>query len=73
MPTMRLLEQWVDWSVIHSGFTDVLAEMSLRVTMSSAFNQMLRQLDMRVRLSGFVSHFCLFSNLKFVFIVYFSF
>lgn len=71
MPAMWLLEQWVDWSVIHSGFTE--AEMSLRVTMSSAFNQMIHQLDMRVHLSGFVSHICLFSNLKFVFIVYFSF
>lgn len=73
MPAMWLLEQWVDWSVIHSGFTDVLAEMSLRVTMSHAFNQMLHQLDMCVHLSDFVSNFYLFSNLKFVFIVYFSF
>ena len=73
MPTVWLLEQWVDWSVIHSGFTDVLAEMSLGVTMSGALNQMPHQLDMRVHLSGFVSHFYLFSNLKFVFIVYFSF
>lgn len=60
MPAMWLLEQWVDWGVIHSGFTDVLAEMNLGVTMSGAFNQMLHQLDMCVHLSDLVSNLLLF-------------
>lgn len=60
MLAMWLLEQWVDWSVIHLGFTDVLAEMSLGVTMSGAFNQMIHQLDMCVHLSDFVSNLLLY-------------
>lgn len=60
MPAMCLLEQWVDWGVIHSGFTDVLAEMSLGITMSGAFNQMLYQLGMCVHLSDLVSNLLLF-------------
>lgn len=60
MPAMWLLELWVDWGVIHSGFTDVLAEMSLGVTMSGAFNQMLHQLGMCVHLSDLVSNLLLF-------------
>lgn len=60
MPAMWLLEQWVDWGAIHSGFTDVLAEMSLGVTMSGAFNQMLHQLGMCVHLSDLVSNLLLF-------------
>lgn len=60
MPAMWLLEQWVDWGVKRSGFTDVLAEMSLGVTMSGAFNQMLHQLDMCVHLSDLVSNLLLF-------------
>lgn len=60
MPATWLLEQWVDWGVILSGFTDVLAEMSLGVTMSGAFNQMFHQLDMCFHLSDLVSNLLLF-------------